>query len=198
MARWILAVAVLAGGLGLTAAGCSRPGGEAAAGGASAGEAGGPAAGDAALPRAAEAPLAIADVDGLHAELQARRRAGRAVLLNFWATWCVPCVEELPDLAKLSREFADRGVDFVGVSLDAWVTGNGDETERKVKAFLARTGVSYPNYIYQGDQDPLLSGFDLPGAIPYSALYDRGGRKVASWEGLVDPAELRRAITALP
>jgi thiol-disulfide isomerase/thioredoxin len=159
---------------------------------------GGPAAGGTApAPQVSPARVAFAGLDGIRADLQARQRAGRAVVLNFWATWCVPCLDELPDLAKLSREFAASGPDFVGVSLDGWVTGDGPETEEKVKAFLAKTGVSYANFIYQGDQDPLLSGFDLPGAIPYSALYDRDGRKVTSWEGMIDPGELRRAIAGL-
>ena len=166
-------------------AGCSERGGGPAAGG------------TAPAPEAAPAAVSFANVDGIHSDLKMRQRAGRAVVLNFWATWCVPCVDELPDLAKLSREFAASGPDFVGVSLDGWVTGDGAETEEKVKAFLARTGVSYTNFIYRGDQDPLLSGFDLPGAIPYSALYDRDGRKVTSWEGMIDPADLRRAIAGL-
>src|SRR3989441_6090068 len=101
--------------------------------------------------------IEFADLDRIHAILATLR--GRPVFVNFWATWCVPCVEELPDLAALSREDAARRVEFVGVSLDAWVTGNGSETEEKVKRALAEAGVGYPNLIYQGDQDPLLEGF---------------------------------------
>ena len=184
-ARIVLAAAALAFTAASALAGCSKRDREAAA------PAGGPA------PQASPAPVAFAGLDAIRADLQARQRAGRAVVLNFWATWCVPCVDELPDLAKLSREFAESGPDFVGVSLDGWVTGDGPDTEEKVKAFLAKTGVSYANFIYRGDQDPLLSGFDLPGAIPHSILYDRGGRAVTSWNGMIDPEDLRRAVADL-
>jgi thiol-disulfide isomerase/thioredoxin len=184
-ARIALAATTIGFSTALILAGCSKRGGEPAAGG------------TAPALQVSPAPVSFADLDGLWAALRARHRAGRAVLINFWATWCIPCVDELPDLEKLSREFAASGPDFVGVSLDGWVTGDGPETEEKVKTFLARTGVSYANFIYKGDQDPLLSGFDLPGAIPHSILYDRGGRAVTSWNGVIDPEDLRRAVAGL-
>lgn len=112
--------------------------------------------------------------------------------MNFWATWCVPCVEELPDLARLAREHA--GVAVLGVSFDAWVTGDGPETEGKVKGFLSVAGVSYPNLIYRGDQDPVLEAFELSGGIPYSILYDRDGRVVERWDGKIDAAVVRAAF----
>src|SRR5213594_2919868 len=136
----------------------------------------------------------FADLDRIHAVLGGFRH--RPVFVNFWATWCVPCVEELPDLAALSREEAVRRAEFVGVSLDAWVTGNGSETEEKVKRALADAGVNYRNLVYQGDQDPLLEGFQLPGPIPYSVLYDGQGKRAASWTGKAAIEEVRRAIAA--
>ena len=142
------------------------------------------------------ATVSFADLDGLHADLA--RRRGRPVLVNFWATWCAPCVEEMPGLAALAREYAGRGPDFVGVSLDAWVTGEGEETRAKVLGALATAGVAYPNLIYRGDQDPIVNAFHLPGPIPYSVLYDRAGREVKAWAGPVPIDDLRRALTALP
>ena len=96
----------------------------------------------------------------------------------------------------LARENGAGGAVFVGVSLDAWVTGNGAETEGKVKRALAEAGVGYPNLIYRGDQDPLVEGLDLPGPIPYSVLCDGQGKRVASWTGPVAIEEVRRAIAA--
>jgi thiol-disulfide isomerase/thioredoxin len=134
----------------------------------------------------------FADLDRIHAVLGGFRH--RPVFVNFWATWCVPCVEELPDLATLSREEASNGIGFIGISLDAWVTGNGSETEHKVKRALAGAGVDYTNLIYKGDQDPLLEGFQLPGPIPYSVLLDGSGKRAAAWEGKATIGEVRRAI----
>jgi thiol-disulfide isomerase/thioredoxin len=138
--------------------------------------------------------IEFADLDRIHAVLG--RLRGRPVFVSFWATWCVPCVEELPDLAALSREDALKGIGFIGISLDAWVTGNGSETEDKVRRALAHAGVGYTNLIYRGDQDPLLEGFQLPGPIPYSVLLDGSGKRTASWEGKASIEEVRRAIEA--
>jgi thiol-disulfide isomerase/thioredoxin len=180
-----LAVAAL---LAVSVPGCGgRSAGEggaaAAAGGAGADAAGAPAA-----------PVAWADLDGLRAALAERR--GRPVLLNFWATWCVPCVEELPDLARLARQ-SEGVVALLGVSFDGWVSGDGPQTENKVKGFLSVAGATYPNLIYRGDQDPVLEAFDLSGAVPYSILYDAEGRVVERWDGQVDPRAVRRAIDGL-
>ncbi|HEU4400509.1 MAG TPA: TlpA disulfide reductase family protein [Candidatus Polarisedimenticolia bacterium] len=142
------------------------------------------------------AEVSFADLDAIHADLAARR--GRAVFVNFWATWCVPCVEEMPELAALARECAGKGPDFVGVSVDAWVTGEGRETEDKVREALARAGVLYRNLIYRGDQDPLVSAFNLPGPIPYSVLYGPTGRVAATWVGPVPIEALRDAVAHLP
>ncbi len=148
----------------------------------------------AAAPAAAgvEAPVSFADLDRIHSELALYR--GRPVFVNFWASWCVPCVQELPDLAALSREGGAGGPVFLGISLDAWVTGNGAETEGKVKGALSAAGVAYPNLIYRGDQDPLIEGFQLPGPIPYSVLYDSRGQQVQNWAGKAPIVEVRMAI----
>jgi thiol-disulfide isomerase/thioredoxin len=137
------------------------------------------------------ANVEFADLDRIHAVLGEMK--GRPVLVNFWATWCVPCVEELPELAELASRSA-ASARFVGVSLDAWVTGNTKETEEKVRQALAQAGISYLNLIYQGDQDPLLEGFQMPGPIPYSVLYDGTGKQTAAWSGTAATEEIRQAI----
>src|SRR5881628_1060010 len=141
-----------------------------------------------------EAKIEFADLDRIHAILAGLR--GRPVFVNFWATWCVPCVDELPELASLAREDDVAGGGFLGISLDAWITGNGAETEDKVRRALAAARVGYPNLIYRGDQDPLIEGLDLPGPIPYSVLCDAQGKRVASWTGPAAKGEVRRAIAA--
>ena len=140
--------------------------------------------------------VVFSNLDGIHGQVASHR--GHPVLVNFWATWCVPCVEELPDLARLADEFAEDGPAFVGISLDAWVTGGGDETEKMVRDTLATAGVTYANLIYEGDQDSILSAFDLPGPIPYSILFDRDGRSAATWDAAVDIERFRRAVANLP
>lgn len=140
------------------------------------------------------ATVEFADIDRVRAALAALK--GRPVFLNFWATWCAPCMEELPDLAALAREAGGTNAAFLGISLDTWVTGEGAETGDKVRKALAAAGVSYPNLVYTGDQDPLLEGFRLPGSIPYSILYDSEGRDVARFEAQIEVEAVRRAIAA--
>ena len=161
--------------------GCGHPGGPAAASGA--------AAAPAAL---AVAPVHFAGLDDLRAEMKGRQEAGRPVLVNFWATWCQPCVEELPELQGLAREWSASGPEVIGVSLDAWVYADGAEAESKVRETLAQSGVTYVNLIYRGDQDPLLDGFHMPGPIPFSVLYDQKGKRIAEYVGPIDADELHR------
>ncbi len=143
-----------------------------------------------------ETSVVFSNLDGIHA--QVARHRGRPVLVNFWATWCVPCVQELPDLARLAEEYGEDGPAFMGISFDAWVTGAGDETEKKVRDSLATAGVTYANFIYEGNQDPILSAFDLPGPIPYSILYDRDGRSAVTWNSVIDIDRFRQAVAELP
>jgi thiol-disulfide isomerase/thioredoxin len=154
----------------------------------------GGAAGAAATGARPAAPVAWADLDRLRAAVAGRR--GTPLLVNFWATWCVPCVEELPDLARVAAE-QNGAVALLGVSFDGWVSGYGPETENNVRGFLAEAGVGYDNLIYRGDQDPVLEAFGLSGAIPHSILYDRDGRIARRWDGQVDLAALRAAIAAV-
>jgi hypothetical protein len=140
----------------------------------------------------------FAGIDDIHAELAERRVLGRAVLLNFWATWCGPCIEELPDLVDASRDFTGAGLEVIGVALDAWVIGTDSETDTRVRSALAHAGAEYLNIIYRGDQGPLRSAFALPGPIPYSILYDRNGGVVTRWNSQVEIDDLRREFDRLP
>ena len=142
----------------------------------------------------ADLRVEYADLDRIHAALKDLR--GKPVFVNFWASWCVPCVDELPDLAGLAREDGMAGAGFLGISLDMWVTGEGAETEDKVRQALAAARVGYPNLIYRGDQDALIEGLDLPGPIPYSIVYDAQGKKLAAWTGPAVISEVRRALAA--
>ena len=164
----------------------------------------GPAGGDSGVPPASGAgaemvvaPLRFAGIETILAGLAARSRQRQPTLLNFWATWCEPCVDELPVLAAVAREHEGRGLEVVGISLDAWIIGSDSEAEERVRATLARLGVGYPNIIYRGVQGPLLEAFDLPGPIPHSILFDADGRVVRSWNGPLVIRELRQEIERL-
>jgi thiol-disulfide isomerase/thioredoxin len=143
--------------------------------------------------RGADAPPATVDTPALQARLQASR--GRPTLLVFWATWCKPCVEEIPDLVALHRE-APNGLQIVAVSLDHFLSG--DKAAAVVADFLRAQPLPYEQLVYLGSQDGILIPFDLPGSIPYAILYDAAGQPVRRFEGRTAAAEVRAALAAVP
>jgi peroxiredoxin len=112
-------------------------------------------------------------------------------LINLWATWCVPCVEEFPELVTLNRMYRDRGFELVSISTD--------DSSAKIKAlkFLEKQQSSSPNYLYTGeDKYKLMEAIDpcWQGALPYSLLIDPGGKIVYAHQGAINPEELRKII----
>ncbi len=129
-------------------------------------------------------------LDSLAALLQ--NHSNKIRLINFWATWCVPCVQEFPDLVSLNRMYRDRGFELVSVSLDKPDT----DTRSKALHFLEKQQSSSPNYIYNDDDHFKLTSRipNWPGGLPYSLLVEPGGKIIFSREGAIDPETLRKII----
>lgn len=113
----------------------------------------------------------------------------KVVLVDFWATWCAPCVKVMPDMQKLHDKYADRGFAVVGVSID-------EEGAEKVKPFLAKKRFTYPILVDTDKNTPLWKAFGVH-AIPAVFLINRDGQIVQQWTGKVDKKEVEKAITAL-
>lgn len=111
-----------------------------------------------------------------------RDHRGRLVVLNFWAAWCGPCKKELPLLGRLNREYASRGVRFVGASTDA-----ADERD-EAEAFLARAGVIYP--VVFGLSDLEMRQVGLGELLPATAIFDRDGARAFRLVGEVTKKRL--------
>ena len=79
-------------------------------------------------------PLALRDLDGRDVRLDAYR--GRTVVVNFWATWCAPCVAEMPSLARLRERLASSGLEVLGVNLQ--------ENAARIRPFAERLGLDFP------------------------------------------------------
>ena len=120
--------------------------------------------------------------DGTSVPLSSYR--GKPVLLDFWATWCKPCVESLPKLAELSKETAPKGIVLLGV--------DEDREDKKASDFLAGHNYSWPN---THDDGSIHEAFNRVG-LPLIVLIDAQG-KVVYYKGGEDDYGLRAAIAAL-
>ena len=123
------------------------------------------------------------------------REKGKVVLVNFWATWCVPCREEFPDLVRLEAAYRDKGLAVLGVSTDL-----GKDLSA-VEKFLATHKPGFPNYhkAKGGDDQDFIDAVDprWGGELPFTVLYDREGRKVQALSGKHSYADLEREIARL-
>jgi cytochrome c-type biogenesis protein len=98
---------------------------------------------------------------------------GRPVVLNVWATWCAPCREEVPYLESLHQQYRDRGLEIVGVSVDA------RGTDDKIRAFAGEYGMTYPIWL---DPDERVNSIFRAIGVPSTYVIDRGG--VLVWKHL--------------
>jgi len=130
-----------------------------------------PAAGAPAAPSLAGAPFK--SLDGTVLSTAAWK--GKVVVLNYWATWCVPCRSEIPEFNKIHDDLRD--VEIVGVEM-------GEEGPDAVKPFLAQNPMKYTVAIGTGNMDQL----------PVTLVLDKSGNMVQRFDGLATPAEIRAAI----
>ena len=123
------------------------------------------------------------------------REKGRVVLVNFWATWCVPCREEFPLLSRLQTRHRRSGLSVLGVSTDF------QKEKAAVEKFLVEQKPSFPNYRRKsgGDDQEFIEAVDSSwgGELPFSVLYDRSGRKVRVFSGELEIAALEKQIVSL-
>ena len=112
-------------------------------------------------------------------------------LIAVWATWCIPCVEELPELVTMNRMYRKRKFELITISLD-------DPKEREtVLKRLQEKHVSSTNYIFNsGDRDKLAEALDKqwPGPVPYTILVAPGGKILYRKHDTIDARELKKAI----
>lgn len=114
---------------------------------------------------------------------------GQPLVLNFWATWCPPCVKEMPELDRFAQAFASRGGRVVGLAVD---------NPTAVRQFLAKTPVSYAIGLAGFDGTELSRQLgNSTGALPFTAVFDRQGRVVQRKLGETSFEELNGWAQAL-
>lgn len=138
-------------------------------------------------PTVAAPAFRLADTRGQYRELAEWR--GKVVVVNFWATWCAPCLQEIPDFVRIQAAYADRGVQFVGIALDA---------PDAVMRFAQDLGITYPVLLGTGDAIEVARQFgNTLGVLPYTAVIDQQGRLADVHAGVVQAEDLTSLLDDL-
>lgn len=113
---------------------------------------------------------------------------GGLLVVNFWATWCAPCVEEMPELQRIHQEFSNRGVTVVGLGIDS---------PSAIRRFRDEHGLGLPLLVAGAGGSELVRELGNPsGALPYTVLIGRDGRVEQARLGRIREAELRSWLEA--
>jgi thiol-disulfide isomerase/thioredoxin len=102
---------------------------------------------------------------------------GKVLVVNYWATWCIPCRQEIPEFNKMQKVMGPRGVQVVGISMD-------EDGAAAVKPFLKQMPMNYTVGLGQGAFEQL----------PITVIYDRNGNKVKRFEGFTKPEEIQAEV----
>ena len=138
------------------------------------------------LPRPAPAFEAV-DLDG--ASFSSKALKGQWVLLDFWATWCPPCIADLPKLTDLHNRYAERGFSVVSVSID-----EGKKAAKKVERMVKKRKANHPVYL-DAAENPAWSAYQVR-VVPTQFLINPEGQIVAQWSGKIDLEIVEAEIAA--
>lgn len=139
----------------------------------------------------AQEPVDLELIDDVGIKALLENNTENVLLVNVWATWCGPCITEMPDFIEINRMYRGRDFEFVTIS--------ADKPEKKDKAheFLKKIQASNKNYIYNSeDKYQLIEAIDpeWQGALPYTLLVEPGGKVAYRVSGPIVPQEMKRMI----
>jgi len=136
-------------------------------------------------------PVSVQAIDAAGVRKLVQNDSPNLRLINVWATWCIPCVEELPDLVTINRMYRKRKFEMLTISLD------GPQAREAVLKRLQEKHVSSTNYVFQSDdRDAFAEALDKqwPGPVPYTILVAPGGKILYRKHDSIDPLELKKVI----
>ncbi len=115
---------------------------------------------------------------------------GKILIVNFWATWCPPCLEEMPLLIEFQGQYSSRGVQVVGVAVD---------NLQQVKDFMDVYGINFPVLVGSDDAIALAQRMgNRISSLPYTAIFDKDGRTLYAQPGKITRETLEKALKSLP
>ena len=130
------------------------------------------------------AQLSLHDTQGNTQDIS--KYKGRIVVLNFWATWCVPCQHEMPLLAEMQKKYGNKGVVVLGASID------DEKSQPLIQAFAEKNKIPFP-LLVDGTTDEMQQ-LQLGEAIPATAFFDVDGTLVARVLGELDKSDLEKRL----
>ena len=138
-----------------------------------------------------ELPVTLENIDTAGIKELIRNKSEKLRLINVWASWCGPCVQEFPDFVILDRIYRSRQFEFISI--------NADKLSRKdiVLKFLQKNEASNKNYIFNSDNNPALVEAVDPkwsGALPYTLLVEQDGNIIFRIQGPINMVEMRKLI----
>ena len=139
------------------------------------------------FPVLAQAAPILGDLNRNELTQLVKAHSGKVVMLNFFATWCPPCRQEIPELERIHKTYGSRGVVIIGLSVD------DADTRKQLPAFLDKLGVSYPSYTAKRD---LINAFGIS-SIPFNVFYDKSGKVVLAGSGMVGYKDLSEIFDKL-
>jgi peroxiredoxin len=135
---------------------------------------------------AAAPDFTLPSIDGKNVRVADLR--GKAVLLNFWATWCLPCKLEMPWFEELQKQYASQGLQVVGVDMDE---GSEADVRKKVAAFAKDLGVDYTLVI---GKDEVADAYGSMPVLPTTFYIGRDGKILSRVEGLISHKDIEKNI----
>jgi thiol-disulfide isomerase/thioredoxin len=135
---------------------------------------------------AANLKFSFKDADGRKVSLAQFK--GKVIILDFWATWCIPCKAEIPGFIELQKKYGDRGLQIIGLSVD--------DSQSMAKKYAIEMKMNYPVLLAEGRED-ILRAYDPIPAIPVSVVIDRQGRIVGRHLGIAAMDVFEKEIAAL-
>lgn len=113
----------------------------------------------------------------------------KSLIVNFWATWCAPCVQEMPELSALQAELAPKGIQLIGIGIDS---------AANIGEFSSKYKISYPLYVAGIDGAELSRSFgNQAGGLPFTVLIGRDGRVKKTYLGRLKMQELRADLALM-
>ncbi len=145
------------------------------------------------MEKLAAEPVSVSPIDAKGLEALRKNDSGKFRLVNFWATWCAPCVAEFHEFVTINRMYRHRDFELVTVSI------NRPDEEKAVSDFLKKQQASCKDLIFaSNDREKLINAFnpDWQGEVPYTVLIDPEGKIIYHESGSIDALAVKRAIVS--